>query len=136
MPDFEGANAKLERGRNAVGTLVRGIGRHNVRHIANDEQFARTRIKNDFGGYPRVAAADHHDLRRLPAFGEAPIPILFVTQPANEKGAVSVDQLLGKWHGTPPKGKHKGSHNHAQIAIGNPWRSSGGGSGKRCACPA
>src|SRR5262245_10801692 len=136
VPDFEGADAKFERGRNAVGTLVRSIGRHNVRDVANGEQFARTRIKNDFRGYPRVAAADHHDLRGLPAFGKASIPILFVTKAANEKGAVSVDQLLRKWHGTSLQRKHKGSHNHAQIAIGNPWRSSGAGSGKRCACPA
>ena len=70
-------------------------------------------------GDTRESQQPINDLRRLPALGEPPIAVLFVTQTANEKGAVSVDQLLGKWHGTPLR-IHKGSHNHAQIAIGNP----------------
>ena len=86
--------------RNAVGTLIPSIRRRNIRHVADNEQFARTRIKNNFRGYPRMAAADHHDLRRLSAFGEAQIAILFMTQSADGKGAVWFDQLLWKWHGT------------------------------------
>src|SRR5215510_11433235 len=96
--DLERADAEFERGGNAVGAFVGSVRWNDVRDVADNEQFARTRIENDLGRHARIATADDHDPWRLPAFSEPPVTILLVAEPADEKGTIAVYQLLRKWH--------------------------------------
>ena len=57
---------------------VRRVGRHDVGDVAHDEQLARAGVEDHLRRDARIAAADHHDLRRLaalrPARGSGPAP--------------------------------------------------------------
>ena len=57
------------------------VGRHQVGDVAHHEQLARPRVEDHLGRHPRVAAADDHDLRRLPGVGQ-----LAVARPARCAG--------------------------------------------------
>ena len=98
------------------GALVRRIGRHDVGDVAHDEELARARVENDFRRDARVAAADHHDFRRLPAFRELAVAVLLPAQTRAEKRAMSLDETWGNGmlalsirHPT----------NHAALVAGN-----------------
>ena len=99
--DLERGDAELQRRRNAMGALVGRIGRHDVGDVAHDEELARARVENDFRRDARVAAADHHDFRRLPAFRELAVAVLLPAQTRAEKRAMSLDEALGKRHAGP-----------------------------------
>jgi hypothetical protein len=59
------------------------------------------RVENDFRRDARVAAADHHDFRRLPALRELAVAVLLAAQTRAEKRAMSFDETLGKRHAGP-----------------------------------
>ncbi len=64
--------------------------------LRTTKSLARPRIENDLRRYARVATADHHDLRRLPAFRKLLIAALFFAQTATEKGGVAFEKAIGK----------------------------------------
>ena len=72
---------------------VRRVGRHQIGDVAHHEQLARPRVEDHLRRHPRVAAADHHDFRRLPAFGEFAIAVLLALQAAGAERAVAFDQM-------------------------------------------
>ncbi len=98
MLDLQRRDPEFQRGGNAVGMPVGRIGRHDVRHVADDEQFTRAGVEDDFGRNPRVAAADHHHVGRLPGFRERAIAILLAAQMAVEKDAITFNKTLRKRH--------------------------------------
>src|SRR5262249_57245019 len=98
VSDLEGTDAEFERCRHTVSVPVRRVRRHDIRHVTDNEKLAGPRVKNDFRRNAGVATADDNDLRRLPAFGKTPVAVLLVTEPTDEKGAISIDQLLRKCH--------------------------------------
>src|SRR5262249_15549161 len=99
--DLEAAAADSERCRHTVSVPVRGVRRNDIRNVTDNEKPAGPSVKNDFRRHAGVATADDHDLRGLPAFGKTPVAVLLVTEPTDEKGAISIDQLLRKCHWRP-----------------------------------
>ena len=99
VSDLQSTDAEFECCRYTVSVSVRRVGRHDVRYVTDNKKFAGPRVKNDFRRNAEVATTDDHDLRGLSAFGKAPVAVLLVAESADEKGAISVDQLLRKCHG-------------------------------------
>ena len=99
--DLQRGNPEFERGGNAVRLPVGLVGRHDVGDVAHDEELARARVENDLRRDPRIAAADHHDLRRLPGFPKLAIAVLLAAQAAVEKSAIALDETLRKRHAGP-----------------------------------
>ena len=120
---FSAATPNSSAAETPCACAVRRIGRHDIGDVAHDEQFARPRVENHLGRDARVAAADHHDFRRLAAFGELLVAALLLAQAAAEKGGVAFDEagrgnVIVCTHRVTPGGV--AAFIHAQIAIGNP----------------
>ncbi len=94
--DAQDLHAELQRGGDAVCGAVRRIGRNEVGDVADDEQFARLGVEDHLRRYPRVAAADHHHLRRLPAFRQFAVARLLGRQALGREGPVAGNQPFGK----------------------------------------
>ena len=94
--DAQGADPEFQRRRDAVRLAVRRIRRDDIRDVADDEQFAGAGIENDLRRDAGIAAADDHDLRRLPGPRQFVIAVLLPLQPTGGEGAVALDQTLGK----------------------------------------
>ena len=58
-------------------------------------------VENHLRRDARIAAADNHDLRLLPALGQFAVTVLLVRQPAAGEGVVAIDQSLRKGHRQP-----------------------------------
>ena len=67
---LEDLHGEFERGARALVFAIGFIGRHEVRHIAHDEDFAGARIEDDLRRNAGIAARDNHHIGLLPAFGE------------------------------------------------------------------
>ncbi len=102
MLDLQRGDGELERRGYAVGLSIGLVGRHDVGHVADDEQFAGTGIENHLRRHARVGAADHQHFGRLSGFGEFAVTILFVTQTAIGEFAVAFDQAVREWHALQP----------------------------------
>jgi len=87
----------FQRRRNAMRAAIGRIDRHQIGDVAHHEQFAGAGIENHLRRHPGIAAADHHHVRRLAAFGQFAIAGLFGRQPLRRKGAVAIEQMLRKW---------------------------------------
>ena len=64
--DPERAHGEFQRRAGAVIMAVGLAGRHQIGHIAQDEEVARGGIGQDRRVHPRVAAGDDHAFRHLP----------------------------------------------------------------------
>ena len=104
-----------------MGPLIWRVRRHDIRHVAHDEQLA--------GRASNITSGDTRELQHpitmicgdIPAFAKVAIAILFVPQTSDEKGPIAVDELLRKCHALRlAKDRHLHSHNHGSIAVGNP----------------
>jgi hypothetical protein len=99
MLDPERLHGEFEGRRGAV-IIAPGLeGRHEVCHIANDEQLAGARIEDHLRRHPAVAAADHHHLRRLTLLGKSLEAGLLAREALIEKRTVSFSQA-GRKHGS------------------------------------
>ena len=96
--DPERHDTELKRGGHTVGLRVRCIRRDQVCDVADNEELTRAGVENDLWRATGVAAADHHDLGRLPAVGKLAIAILLGAQAARKKCSIAIDQLAGKRH--------------------------------------
>jgi hypothetical protein len=89
-------DGEFEGGRNAVGAAVGGINRHQIGDVAHHEQFTGAGVEDHFGRDTGIAAADHHDFRRLAALGQFAVTRLLGRQALRGEGAIAVDQVLGE----------------------------------------
>jgi hypothetical protein len=96
--DPQRADGEFERRGHAVIRAVGRIGRHQIGDVAHDEQLARPGVEDDFRRHPRVAAADDHDLGRLPALGQVAVAALLGRKPAGLERRIAVEQTLRQAH--------------------------------------
>src|SRR5690606_21812744 len=102
MLDLEGVDPELDGGTGAVEGLVFLVlaWRHHGCDIAHDEHLAGARIEDAFRCYPRVAAAEDHDLGALALLGQIMVSRPFGLQPVVQESGITVDQSLWK-HARP-----------------------------------
>jgi hypothetical protein len=96
MADAEHLHRELERREHAVADAVPRERRHEIRDVADDEQFAGMGVKDDLRRHPGIAAADDHDIRRLAAPGELAKAIALDRHAADEEIAVTLDEAERK----------------------------------------
>ena len=63
--DTERAHREFQRGTGAMVAAAGLVGQYQVGHVAHHEHVARIAVGNERRVDARVAAADHHDARRL-----------------------------------------------------------------------
>ena len=98
MLDAQPHDGEFERRRDAVREAAWRIGRHEVGDVAHDKELAGAGVENDFRRHPGIAAADNHDFRPLPGFGQGSVTFLFGSEPPAAEIAVALDQALGEIH--------------------------------------
>jgi hypothetical protein len=91
---LERHDGELERRAGAVEGSARLKRRHEVSHVADDEQFTGAGVKNDLGRDARIAATDHQNFGALALLGERLVAVLLAGEMIAEKGAVALDQSL------------------------------------------
>ena len=96
VADAEHLHCELERREYAVAEAVPGERRHQVCDVADDEQLAGVRIEDDLRRHPGIAAADDHDVRRLPAPGELMEAVALGRHAPDEEIAVTLDEAERK----------------------------------------
>ncbi len=83
----------FERGGGAVKMVVRLIGRHQRRDIAQHEEFARAGVEDRLRRDAGVAAADHHGRRTLALYRQGLEPRLLRAKTAGEKNLIAIDEM-------------------------------------------
>ena len=74
--------------------VVGRIGRHQIGHVADDENLARAGVEDHFWRHAGIAAADQHDARLLTGFGQMLKAVALLPEPSGQKGRIAAHQTV------------------------------------------